>query len=148
MHAVWSCYYSNSSGYEKIQQSAIVSAYTYVHLQSLISNFGQQCLNGVANRSAANDGQVLPNFEQILSGAWMLPCPIAAVILIPLHSILCWLVVSPQEGLPGFRRFPSKRINHLLSTILGGQYFIFLFHQSTEQPHQGNMSNSTSTSKR
>jgi hypothetical protein len=30
-------------------------------------------------------------------------------------------------------------INHLISTMLSGQYFVFLFHQGTERPHQGNM---------
>ncbi len=41
-------------------------------------------------------------------------------------------------------------MNHLFSTILGGQHFVFLFRQPTEQPHQGDMDmdNSTSTSKR
>ena len=38
-------------------------------------------------------------------------------------------------------------INHLLSTILGGGCFVVLFRQSTEQPHQGDMNNSTSMSK-
>ncbi len=44
-----------------------------------IKDFGQQCLNGGADRSAAKGGQVLPHFQQIVSGASMLPCPIAAV---------------------------------------------------------------------
>jgi hypothetical protein len=39
----------------------------------------QQCLNGAANWSAAKNGQVLPHFEHIVSGASMPPCPIAAV---------------------------------------------------------------------
>ena len=38
-------------------------------------------------------------------------------------------------------------LNHQLWTILGRLYFVFLFHQQTEQPHQGNMNNATSTSK-
>jgi hypothetical protein len=44
--------------------------------------------------------------------------------------------------------FKCYLINHLLSTILGGQYCAYLFHQLTEQPHQGDMNNPTSTSKR
>ena len=39
-------------------------------------------------------------------------------------------------------------INHLLSTILGGQCFVFLFCQLTEQLHQGDMNNPTSMSRR
>jgi hypothetical protein len=42
-------------------------------------NPNKQLLKDAADWSAAKDGQVLPHFEQILSGAWMLPCPIAAV---------------------------------------------------------------------
>ena len=30
-------------------------------------------------------------------------------------------------------------INHLISTMLSGQCFVFLFCQGTEQPHQGNV---------
>jgi hypothetical protein len=30
-------------------------------------------------------------------------------------------------------------INHLIPTMLSGRCFVFLFHQGTEQPHQGNM---------
>ncbi len=30
-------------------------------------------------------------------------------------------------------------INHLISTMLSGQCFVFRFRQGTEQPHQGNM---------
>jgi hypothetical protein len=44
-----------------------------------ITNFGQQRLNSTANRSATEDGQVLPHFEHIVSVALMPPCPIAAV---------------------------------------------------------------------
>jgi hypothetical protein len=36
-------------------------------------------VNGGADRSAAEDGRVLPHFQQILTGASMPPCPIAAV---------------------------------------------------------------------
>ena len=40
-------------------------------------------------------------------------------------------------------------INHLISTMLSGQCFVFLFCQLTEQPHQGDdMNNPTSTSRR
>jgi hypothetical protein len=63
---------------------------------------GQQCLNGGANRSAAKGGQVLPHFQQIVSGASMLPCPIATVIKIFCKRLLvvghwslvigCWLL--------------------------------------------------------
>jgi hypothetical protein len=35
--------------------------------------------------------------------------------------------------------FKHYIINHLLSMILGGQCFVFLFHQGTEQPHPGNL---------
>jgi hypothetical protein len=44
-----------------------------------IYNFGQKCLNGATDWSDAKDGQIFPHFEQILSGAWMPLCPIAAV---------------------------------------------------------------------
>jgi hypothetical protein len=47
--------------------------------KSPIYNYRQQCLNGVANRSAAKDGQVLPHFQQIVTEASTLLCPIAAV---------------------------------------------------------------------
>ncbi len=46
---------------------------------SLITNFGQQHLNGTADWFAAEDGQVLPHFQQIVNGALMLPCPIKTV---------------------------------------------------------------------
>jgi hypothetical protein len=45
-----------------------------------IYNFGQQRLNGSAYQSAAEDGQVLPHFQQIVSGASMLLRPMVAVI--------------------------------------------------------------------
>jgi hypothetical protein len=55
-----------------------------VHKQLLqqlpIYNFGQQRLNSSTNWSAAKNGQVLPHFQQIVSAAWMMPRPIAAVI--------------------------------------------------------------------
>ncbi len=43
------------------------------------TNYHQQCLNGGADWSAAEDGQVLPHFRQIVTGAPTPPCPIAAV---------------------------------------------------------------------
>jgi hypothetical protein len=46
----------------------------------LIDDFGQQRLKGAADQSAAKDGQVLPHFQQIISGALMLLCRITAVI--------------------------------------------------------------------
>ncbi len=46
----------------------------------MIYNFGQQRLNSGTNHSAPKDGQVFAHFQQIVSGALMLPCPIAAVI--------------------------------------------------------------------
>jgi hypothetical protein len=62
---------AKSGGYEKNnnQQLSVPTFY----------KFGQQHLNCTTEWSAAKDGQVLPHFEQILSGAWMPPCPIAAV---------------------------------------------------------------------
>jgi hypothetical protein len=36
-------------------------------------------------------------------------------------------------------------INNLVSMSMGRRYFVFLFHQGTEQPHQGDVNNSTST---
>ena len=50
-------------------------------------------------------------------------------------------------------RIPSNvkcyLLNHLLSTrILGGRCFVFLFRRLTEQPHQDNMNNPTSTPRR
>jgi hypothetical protein len=40
-------------------------------------------------------------------------------------------------------------INHLISTMLSGQCFVFLFRRLTERPHQGvDMNNPTSTSRR
>jgi hypothetical protein len=44
-----------------------------------VNNFGQQRLNGTADWSAAKDGQVLPHFQQVVSGALMPLCPIAAL---------------------------------------------------------------------
>jgi hypothetical protein len=44
-----------------------------------IYEYRQQRLNGGADRSAAKDGQVLPHFQQIVTGALMPPCPIAVV---------------------------------------------------------------------
>jgi hypothetical protein len=41
----------------------------------------------------------------------------------------------------------SYLINHLLSKILGGRCFVFLFRQLTEQPYLGDMNNHTSTSR-
>jgi hypothetical protein len=49
------------------------------YLQYLINNFGQQRLNGATNWSAAKDGQVLPHFHHLVSGALMPPCLIVAV---------------------------------------------------------------------
>jgi hypothetical protein len=46
---------------------------------SIYNYFDQQRLNAAAKWSAAEDGQVLSHFKQILSGAWMPPCPIVAV---------------------------------------------------------------------
>jgi hypothetical protein len=46
---------------------------------SQIYDFGQQCLNGAADWSATKGGRVLPHFEHIGSGVFMLPCHIAAV---------------------------------------------------------------------
>jgi hypothetical protein len=42
-------------------------------------DYHQQRLNG-ADWSAAKDGRVFAHFQQIVSGALILPCPIAAVI--------------------------------------------------------------------
>ncbi len=47
--------------------------------RSPINDFGQQRLNGAADLSAAEDGRVLPHFQQIVSGASTPLCPIAAV---------------------------------------------------------------------
>jgi hypothetical protein len=47
---------------------------------SLIYDFGQKRLNGSTGWSAAEDGQVLPHFQQIVCVALMMPCPMAAVI--------------------------------------------------------------------
>jgi hypothetical protein len=44
-----------------------------------INDFGQQRLKGGADQSAAKDGQILPHFKHIVSGALMLSCPIVAV---------------------------------------------------------------------
>jgi hypothetical protein len=41
--------------------------------------YRQQRLNGSADQSAAKDGRVLPHFQQIVTGASMPPCSIAAV---------------------------------------------------------------------
>ncbi len=77
LSAVWSCYYANSGlagGYKKNNNQQ------YWRLP--IYNFGQQRLNGGADRSAAKDGWVLPYFQQQLigSGASMPPPPMGAVI--------------------------------------------------------------------
>ncbi len=44
-----------------------------------LTNFGQQRLNGAANWSVAEDGRVLPHFQQIVSGVLMPLCLIVAV---------------------------------------------------------------------
>jgi hypothetical protein len=48
--------------------------------QSPINNFGQQHLNGATDWSTAEDGNVLPHFRQIVSGASTPPCTMVAVI--------------------------------------------------------------------
>ncbi len=73
LSAVWSCYYNISGGYKKNKN------WQYWWLP--IKNFCQQRLNGAADQPAAKGGQVLPQFQHIVSGALMLPCPIAAVFL-------------------------------------------------------------------
>jgi hypothetical protein len=45
-----------------------------------IYDFGQKHLNSIADWSAAKDGQVLPHFQQIVSGALMPLHPMVAVI--------------------------------------------------------------------
>jgi hypothetical protein len=72
----------NSSGYKKNnnQRSSV----------SPIYDFGQQRLNGTADWSALEGGQVLPHFKHIASGALMLPCPIVAVF-----QFLCGWLVGP-----------------------------------------------------
>jgi hypothetical protein len=59
-----------------------------------LMTFGQERLNGAADRSAAKDGQVLPHFQQIVSGASMPPCPITAVFNSSASgwSVVGWLV--------------------------------------------------------
>ncbi len=64
--------YANSGGYK--------NKTNWQWWRSPIYDYRQQRLNGGANRSAAKDGQVLPHSQQIVTGASMLPCPIAAVI--------------------------------------------------------------------
>ncbi len=44
------------------------------------------------------------------------------------------IAIVALELLPNIKR---NLTNHLLSTILSGQHFVFLFCQGTEQPHQG-----------
>jgi hypothetical protein len=58
-----------------------------------IEDFGQQHLNDNADQSATR-GQVLPHFQQIVSGALMPLCPIAAVFLFLCGQllVLCWSV--------------------------------------------------------
>jgi hypothetical protein len=76
-----------------------------------INDFGQQCLNGITNWSAAKGGQVLPHFEHIVSGASMPPCPIVAVfsILCKRSWLVCQLLVdSPQIRVVGLQGFPPK----------------------------------------
>jgi hypothetical protein len=53
--------YGNSGGYKKNNNQGSSELPIY--------NFSQQHLDGAANWSAAKDGQVLPYFDQILSGA-------------------------------------------------------------------------------
>ncbi len=67
-------HYSNSRGNEKKQLAILTIAWRLP-----IKDFGQQRLNSSANWSAAKGGWVLPHFQQIVSGALMPPCPIAAV---------------------------------------------------------------------
>jgi hypothetical protein len=47
----------------------------------------------------------------------------------------------------GIETLKHYLINYLLSMILGGRCFVFLFRQLTEQPHQGDMNNPTSMSR-
>ncbi len=79
LSAVWLCYYTTimlpACGMADGNKKNNNRRYWW----SPINNFGQQRLNGAANWTAAKDGQVLPHFRQILSGALMPPCPIAAV---------------------------------------------------------------------
>ncbi len=83
-----------------------------------IKDFGQQRLNGGADWSAAKAGQVLPHFQQILSGALTLPCPIAGVFWFLCGQSLVgrlvgWSVsrsaVQSKIRVPGLEEFPSKR---------------------------------------
>jgi hypothetical protein len=55
----------------------------------------------------------------------------------------CLLPCSTEESISlNVKRY---LINYPVSMSIGRQYFVFLFHQGTEQPHQGDMNNSTST---
>ncbi len=71
LNAAWLWYYDISSGYKKNNNRR--------YWQSLINNFGQQCLNGAANWSAAEGDQVLSQYQHIVSEASMPPCTMVAV---------------------------------------------------------------------
>ncbi len=79
LRAVWWCHYATVMLTAAWQGRGNKKNNNWQYWQLPINNFGQQHLNGAANRSAANDGQVLPHFQQIVSRASTPPCPIAAV---------------------------------------------------------------------
>ncbi len=75
LSAIWVCYYEDNNvtgGYKKDNNQ------WYWWLP--IYEFGQKRLKGGTNWSVAKDGQVLPHFQQIVSGASTLPQPMVAVI--------------------------------------------------------------------
>jgi hypothetical protein len=70
-----------------------------------------------------------------------------AVSFLPARVITSWPGILSSIQIPS--NVNRYLINHLISTMLSGQCFVFLFCQLTEQPHQGNdMNNPTSTSRR
>ncbi len=86
----------------------------------------------------------LLGFWRIKQGGWrdwqsQEPC-------FSVHNGNLWFYWFFHSGWPQFvlcsiagKNVKGYLINHLLSMILSGQCFVFLFRWGTEQPHQGNM---------
>ncbi len=108
----------SASGTESMMLSAcaesmIVSAppaASMIHTLSTVwlYYYDKQCLNGTADRTAAKGGQVLPHFQQIVSGASMPLCPIAAVFNSSAsgQSVIGWSVHN--KGSQALGGFPPK----------------------------------------
>ncbi len=87
----------------------------------LINDFGQQRLNCAADWSAAEDGQVLPHFQQIVSRM----STHHGCILIPLQ-VVGWLVGGSTIGVPGHWEVPLQkedwaRISLVSTSRFGGE---------------------------